>query len=565
VGNNRRTLGSSNHSQLLSKGNVLLAEGKLREAMACYEEAVALEPDDAPGRVNLGYTLVESGEPARAVQVLEPATERDPGLLDAWFLLGQALKGCGRLGEAEAALRRALALQPGFPFALRELAAVLAETGRGSQALEALDPVMEAFAQDPAIWYLRGNLEFGAGSFAQAAESYAHAAQLHPGFVEAMSNRAVCLQKLGRREEAIGLFEQALRLQPDYRGALYNLGVTLLDLGRCAQALQVCDAALRFHPQDANIHWNKATAHLLLGQLDEGWPEHEWRWKSNVLGQPIVPPAFKCPVWSGAEPLQGKTVLLYPEQGLGDTIQFLRYAPLVAARGARVLVQLPAALEPLVRDWPTVTLVREGDALPRLDFFCTFLSLPMAFRTTLESIPAQVPYLRSDPALRARWEERLGPRRSPRVGLVWSGNPAHQNDANRSIALAVLLAQAPSGFQWVSLQKEVRESDRAALADLPALLHVGEQLHSFAETAALADCMDLVISVDTSMAHLAGALGKPLWLLLPARPDWRWMLRREDSPWYPGARLFRQDQRRDWGTVLATVWGELRRAALGTS
>ena len=548
----------SDNTALIREGNALLADGKLADALACYEKAVQTCPGDAAAHVNLGYTLVETGDAARAALVLGQATRLDATLVDAWYLLGQAHRAAGRWADAEAAYRKALALQPGFAFAQRDLAQVLAQAGRGEAALEALEPAMATLAGDAGAWHLRGNLQFALRRFESAAQSYERAVALHPGFVEAMSNRAVCLLKLGARDEAVSLFNDALQLRPDYRGALYNLGVALLDLGRCSDAIDACDAALRIHPEDADIHWNKATAHLLLGQFAQGWPEHEWRWKTNVLGQAPVRPAFNCPQWTGAESVQGKTILLYPAQGLGDTVQFLRYAPLLAARGVRVLVQLPPVLEPLVHGWKDVELVREGDAVPRLDFFCTFLSLPMAFGTTLDSVPAQVPYLHSEPALRAAWESRLGAHRGLRVGLVWSGNAQHQNDANRSLPLAALAAQAPSGVQWVSLQKEIREGDRAALSAWPALLHFGDQLHTFADSAALADCMDVVISVDTSMAHVAGALGKRLWLMLPFRPDWRWMLVRTDSPWYPTAQLFRQDGQRDWEAVLARVMAALR-------
>lgn len=293
------------------------------------------------------------------------------------------------------------------------------------------------------------------------------------------------------------------------------------------------------HPLDANLHWTKAIGHLLMGDLRSGWAHYEWRWEASVLVERPALPAFTQPQWRG-EPLEGKTILLYAEQGLGDTIQMLRYLSPLADKGARIFLSVPPAIRPLCGGLKKYCVVLEDmDPALAFDYQCPLFSLPLAFDTVLETIPAQLSYLSSEPEVRAFCEEKLGPRRCPRVGLVWSGNAAHANDKNRSIPLSLLMAGLPEGFQWVSLQKEVRPSDLPAF-EAHDLFDASEDLRTFADTAALVDCMDLVISVDTSVAHLTGALGKPLWILLPHSPDWRWMREREDSPWYPSARLLRQ-------------------------
>ena len=545
------------NTSLKQQGNALLAEGRLAEAMACYEQAASLGPQDAAAHVNWGYTLVESASWSEAERVLRAALGLDASIADAWFLLGQALAGQSQASKAEEAFRQALALQPDFPFAARALAVVLAGQGRPADALEVLATADLAYAGDPSFWHLRGNLQFACRLYENAAESYGRAIELHPDFVEALSNRAVCCKRLGRREEAHELFARALALRPMYPSAIYNLGVLLLDEARCEEVLAISEEALRVHPQDADIHVNRADALLLTGRLGEGWLEYEWRWKARGLGVDLELPQLRSPRWTGQQPIEGKTLLVLHEQGLGDSIQFMRFVPLLLQRAARVLVQLPPPLVPLFAPRPGMSMVHEGQPLPPIDFHVMLPSLPMAFATEVATIPASVPYVVTDPVRRGRWEKELGPRTGPRVGLVWAGNPAHANDANRSMALATLLTDAPPGVQWVSLQKDVRPQDLVTL-EANHIFHAGKRLADFADTAALADAMDLVISVDTSVAHLVGALGKPLWVLLPFRPDWRWMLGRSDSPWYPSARLFRQDARRDWASVVDEVMQALR-------
>jgi hypothetical protein len=295
---------------------------------------------------------------------------------------------------------------------------------------------------------------------------------------------------------------------------------------------------------------------LLLGEFHKGWNEFEWRWRWGDF--PSQKRNFTQPLWVGKESLAGKTILLHSEQGLGDAIQFSRYARMVSALGARVILE---AGKPLLSLFSTLSgvsqLVERGSPLPSFDFHCPLLSLPLAFKTQMDSIPSSTPYLLSDPERVSRWQSRLGAKYKPRVGLVWRGNPTHKNDRNRSILLSQLIKHLPDHCLYVSLQKEVRDTDKDVLGYRNDIFQYGSELNDFSDTAAVCELMDIVISVDTSVAHLAGALGKEVWILLPYVPDWRWLLDRNDSPWYPTAKLYRQEVIGDWNGVLEKVKSDL--------
>jgi hypothetical protein len=378
-----------------------------------------------------------------------------------------------------------------------------------------------------------------------------------------MNSGAACA-RLGEWERSLDFHRRAMA-HADRRistTASYNMSCTLLAMSRCRESIEVLDRALLEQPGNADMHWNKAIAHLLLGEFDRGWPEYEWRWQLEAHG---AIPQLGLARWTGGQPLDGKRLLVFAEQGLGDSLQFMRYVPLLAQRGARVVLAVPAPLVAIAASMECCEVVANYDVRPSDDWMmCPLLSLPFAFGTTEATIPGSVPYLHSDAALRDVWAARLGPRTRPRIGLVWSGSPGHKNDANRSLALQQLLPLVSGDFEWISLQREVRDSDRTALASGLAR-DVSSHLQTFADTAALVDMLDLVISVDTSVAHLAGALGKPLWVLLPHSPDWRWQMDRNDSPWYPTARLFRQGTDRRWEPVIRRLTAALAELRLPAS
>ena len=364
-------------------------------------------------------------------------------------------------------------------------------------------------------------------------------------------NRAVVLDALQRPAEALESYVRSAALNPDSADAHYGRGNALAALLRLEEAVAAFDRAAALQPTNADFHFNKALALLMAGDFRRGWPLYEWRWRTEAVA-PLRRP-FAQPKWEGDPLLRGKTVLLHAEQGYGDTLHFCRYAPMVAARGAIVLLEVQPAVSALLHTLDGVARVlSRGDPLPAFDLHCPLLSLPLAFGTTLDSVPATVPYLHADPARVARWRERLGPPVRPRVGVVWSGSGGIAYD-QRSLSFEQFAAALPPGPEYVCLQKDIRPSDRAALAARADIRIVSDELTDFAETAALVSLLDVVVSSDTAAAHLAGALAKPLWLVLAFDPTWRWLVGRSDSPWYPTAKLYRQPTLGDWGAPLADI------------
>jgi tetratricopeptide (TPR) repeat protein len=402
----------------------------------------------------------------------------------------------------------------------------------------------------------RGNALRALNRPEQALASYRLALQFKPDYAEALNNCGVVLQELNRPGEALPYYEQALLHKPACVGTLINRGVALHDLNQLEAALASYQLAIRLEPASAEAQFGASLCRLLLGDFISGWQAYEWRWKVPAFA--ALRRAFTQPLWLGDAPLHGKTILLHAEQGLGDTLQFCRYAQAVAELGASVWLEVPASLQALLTQLPGIKgVVVRGQALPPFDYHCPLLSLPLALRTELATIPAQAAYLRADTGKIAGWSQRLAVHGRPLIGLVWSGSLAHVKDRHRSIPLAELSSVLNTGARFVSVQKEVPESDRAAFGQA-GLIDVAGGLHDFTDTAALLACLDHVITVDTSVAHLAGALGRPTTLLLAHRPDFRWLLGRDDTPWYPSLRLVRQDRPGDWSAAIAQVARWLR-------
>jgi hypothetical protein len=404
----------------------------------------------------------------------------------------------------------------------------------------------------PEAPYNLGNLAEKRGDYIAAAANFRRAAALRPGFYQAHNNLGAVLLKAHDAQGARESFARAVALKPGEAEAHHNLANALAELEQYEEALAACRRATALDPNHAQANFAEAILLLVQGRLREGFEKYEWRWKLGTL----VPRQFPVPLWNG-EDLAGRTILLHGEQGYGDTIQGLRYVPLVAARGARVVLEVPPPLARLAASVPGVAeLVAAGQALPRFDLSCPMLSLPRAFATTLETIPAEVPYLSPPAEALSQWRERLAGA-GPRIGIAWAGSPLHRSDAQRSIdieTLAPLLEM--KGPRWYALQVGERAGD---LARLPTggVTDLSPHLTDFAETAAAIAHLDLVVTVDTALAHLAGALNRPAWVMLRSRPDWRWLLEREDTPWYPSLRLFRQREREDWAQVVARVTAAL--------
>ena len=476
--------------------------GRLREAEALYREVLAAEPRNAEALHLLGVALHQLGRHEEAIARIEEAIGVDAARPEFHSNLGEVHRMCGRPAQAERAYRAALALNPG-------LAAAHGNLGHARLAQQRI---------------------------AEAAESYERAAELDPGNAGVIVNLAYAQLELGRLQEAERRSREALALRPLDAEAHQFLAAALAGLDRFDEAAASYRRAIELKPDYVEAHVNYAQLCLVRGDYAQGWKHYAWRRKRRDPAE-----------WTGAEDLRGKSILLHYEQGLGDTIHFCRYAPLVAARGAKVYLQVPAVLAPLLRGLGET--VPEGAPPPRTDFRCALLDLPAAFGTSLESIPADIPYVRADPG---EWRAKLSGDKAKLVGLCWRGNPTYAGDRHRSMPFTTLAPLfAVPGVRYVSLQKELRPEERHA-----RLLHPGLD---FAGTTGLVAALDLVISVDTVWAHWAGAAGKPLWLMLSRIPHWCWMTEREDSPWYPTARLFRQETQGDWAPVVARLARELRR------
>ena len=572
---------------LNNRGNALRSLQRPQDALSSFEQALAIAPGYADALNNRGNALFELRRFADALASYDLALQRNPSYTDALVNRGKCLAALKRGDDALASLDRALSLQPHHAAALRERGHLLRDRKQPTEALDSLDRALalspgdaeahlgralvlrdlkrfdEAFAAcDSALaikpTYVeaivaRGNIFHEMRAFDDAIKEYGRAIEIRPEFAEAYGNRANALVELNRPSEALEDYDRAIAAKP-YASALVNRGIALNYLDRPSEALESFDRAITLDPELVEGPWNKALLCLALGDFEHGWTNYEWRWRGATE---LVPREFAQPQLSGQD-LAGKTILLHAEQGFGDSIQFIRYLPMVKERAANVILEIPESLQLLMGDLTDgVTVVSRGSSLPAFDLHCPLMSLPFAFGTTLSTIPASMPYLHAPAERIGVWRERLLKVDRPRIGLVWSGRPDHKNDHNRSIALSRLEPLlSVAGVAFISLQREYREADLPTLETLP-ILRIDETLKDFADTAAVIHELDLVITVDTAVAHLAGALAKPLWLLLSHIQDWRWMRGRTDSPWYPTARLFRQPCIGDWGSVVAQVSREL--------
>ncbi len=530
-----------------NRGAALKALGRYEEALAAYDRVLVLKPGYAAAYNNRGFILAKMGRYEEALESFDRVIAVSPALSDAHNNRGVILKALGRWEEALAAFDLALAFNPGLAEIHNNRGGILKELDRYDEALSACDQAIVLSPDFADAHINRGNVLQALGRFEEAIEAYDLASRINPYGVEAFYNRGIALQNLERYEEALAAFDRVIAMKADSAEAYNNRGVTLQDMGRYEEALAAFDRAILILPDSAVIQSNKSILLLLRGEYEEGWRLYEWRLRKKEYKRPGK-------LWLGETDIKGKTILLYHEQGLGDTLQMLRYIPLLAQKGASVFLEVPASMLELVRNLPGVLGAwAQGENLPEFDLQCPFMSLPLAFQTTLATIPAAVPYLQAPENKVKFWKDRLGNKTCPRIGLVWSGTPSHKRDARRSIPLPVLSPLFKGKVEFHSLQIEYRDEDREILRENSRIADHSEEIADFGDTAALIEQMDLIISVDTSAAHLACAMGKPVWMMLPYSPDFRWLTNREDSPWYPTARLFRQPSPGNWDAVVAKI------------
>jgi tetratricopeptide (TPR) repeat protein len=510
---------------LFTLGVTRQRQRRFEEALQAFDRATQIKPDAVELWRHRGNVLVDLKRPDQALLSFQEVLKHNPYDRDAAYNSGSMLLQLKRLEEALSSLNLSDQLQPNHAPTLQKRALALHELGRSE---EALVDIKRAHALDPS----------------QA---------------DICNNAGVFLQRLGRDDEALPWIDRALKLRPDYPDAIINKAFSLAHLRRFAEAFALYDFMKVLHPGHAEAEWRRSHLDLSLGNFEAGWVGREARVKLPEL--PIARFDYPQPRWLGKEPVDGKTILVQMDEGSGDTIQFVRYVPMLAARGARIILMVADTLCPLLSGLAGVSecVPFSATTLPAFDMYCPITSLPLAFGTKLDTIPTETAYLPAPAASRLQiWEDRLGPHDRLRVGLVWSGNPKHVNDHNRSLPLSALVQLLDLDATFVSLQKDLKPEDKVTLLAQTNIVDLTDHLTDFAETAALVSSLDVVITVDTSVAHLAGALGRPTWILLPYWPDYRWLLDRDDSPWYPTARLFRQTEARDYVSVLERVRAELQ-------
>jgi tetratricopeptide (TPR) repeat protein len=538
-----------------SQGAALHQQGKLADAERIYREVLQRQPNHFDALHLLGVIALQTQRTEQGVELIRTAIELNPNVAAPHSDLSVALTELKRPTEALASCNRAIALKPDFAEAHNNRGNALLELKRQTEALASYDRAIALKPDYAKAFNNRGNALTELKRPTEALVSYDRAITLNADFAEAYNNRGNALTELKRSAEAVASYDRAIAVKSDYAEAHYNRGNALTGLKRPAEAVASYGRAIALRPDYAEAYWNQSLCFLLMGNFEQGLLQYEWRKK---LDEPIAVRSYPQPLWLGKENIARKALFIYWEQGFGDTIQFCRYAKLVEMRGAKVIMSVQEPLRELLKQIsPTIQIMKSNEDPTDFDYHCPLLSLPLAFATTLETIPAERQYIRSHEELRASWAARLPPRTKPRIGVVWSGAAGRNNDYNRSMELQELLPIFSPVADWTCLQKEIREGDSAVLRQAGCIAFFGDDLEDFSDTAALMDLMDLVITIDTSVAHLAGAMGKPVWILLAYNHDWRWLLERNDSPWYPSARLFSQQQLGNWAAVIDQVRNEL--------
>jgi tetratricopeptide (TPR) repeat protein len=539
----------------LSRALDLHKQGQIPEAIRQYEIILKKTGGGAALHLYLGIAYAQSGKLESARKNLERCIFYDPKNFTAHFNYGKLLEDNNLLEEAKTQYEQSLQINPKHLPAYLNLSGTRRKLGDIAGAIQALDDAISVNPKFADAHTNRGILLAELNEATGSIESLDQAIHLNPMSATALNNRGARLRELNRLPEALEDLNRALELQPAYAEAHNNRGNVLRDLNKHEEALLCFDKALSIQPNYASAHWNKSITLLALGKFQTGWSEYEWRLKLK----PESTRNYAAENWVGSSSLGGKTLFVYSEQGYGDIVQFCRYLPEVASRKCEIIFELPQNLLSLVSSLSCkFTALAKGASLPKFDAYCALMSLPHALGTDLNSIPGKNPYLSVEPDKISEWKKFLGPQKKTRIGLAWSGRKTHQNDHNRSISLELLHPILQLPYEFHSLQTEYRSDDLKTLNQTTALTRHDDVIEDFADTAALIECLDLVIAVDTSIVHVAGALGKPVWILLPYSPDFRWMLKRIDSPWYPTAKLFRQKTRNDWSSVIEDVVNQLR-------
>jgi len=541
-------------------GNALREQGKSEEALMYYKKALGINPNSAVTYFNMGITLRGQGKPDEAIFCYRKVLEINPASANVYFNMGNVLKDHNKTEEAISCYRKVLEINPKDADAYSNMGIAYKNQDNIEEAISCYKKALEINPESAEAYCCLADAYKDRNNLKEAISYYQKALHLNPEFPKAYIGIGGVYYQRDRLSEAISCCETALLFDPEYVEAYYNLGMIMDAVGQTEDAIKKYNHALQFDPEHRDASWNRSLALLLLGDFEEGWKGYEQRIHENEWKH-VYPYRYGLPRWDGSS-LAGKKLFIHEEQGIGDTLQFIRYLPMAKARGGTVVFETRPHIFSLLDNFEGIDMLVErspdGKPVVECDCYIPLLSLPGIFETALDTIPSNVPYLFSKPAKAKYWRDRLaGP--GFKVGIVWAGNPSHKKDASRSCPLKYFstLANIP-GVSLYGLQKGVAAADIEISSEGRFLKNVGAELKDFNDTAGLIENLDLVISVDTAVAHLAGAMGKPIWTLLPFVPDWRWMLGREDSPWYPTMRLFRQSNRGDWIPVLTRVENELR-------
>ncbi len=587
--------GTDDPSVLLQKAMDLQQRGRDAEAIPLYQRCLSRFPRNDTALFNLAVAFHKLGKYRRAVETYRRLLKNDPDRPDVWFNLAAALEASGDDGQAAAAYRKAIELKPGYRAAHFNLGLLLEQAGDPVNAAAALENAVRIDPEDPKAW-LRladiltrlkkhaaarrayekvialdrqcwqaynnlGNILLIQEDIPNAIKCYEKVVEACPGLAQAHYNLGSALRLAERFGQAEACLKRALEISPAYAEAWNNLALTYKNRGCYSRALECFDKAIDLAPDLAAARWNRAFVRLLKGDFRRGWRDFQWRFKIDRW-KTIYPFRLDLPVWDGTN-IDG-TLFVHDEQGLGDTIQFARYLELARRRCRKLVLETRPELAALLENLPgidRIVLRPGGSRHPAVAARAAIalMSLPLVFGTGLDSIPARTPYLKASPAKIGQWRQRLGDSGRPRVALVWAGRPRHTNDRNRSLSLEMLWPWLQLDLDFIGLQKGPAAAQAVEISPDRRIANLGPELEDFTDTAAVISLCDLVVTVDTAVAHLAGALGRPVWVLLPFVPDWRWMLERSDSPWYPSMRLYRQPRLRDWHSVIEQVLADLRR------
>ena len=548
-----------NFEALQLNGTLNLQQKKYKTALKFFNLALKINPRVPYVNYNLGNVLHNLERFDDALQSYDRAIQLKPDYAEAFYNRGVVLEHLQRFDDALQSIDRAIQLKPDYAEAFNNRGVVLEHLQRFDDALQSYDRAIQLKPDYAEAFNNRGVVLEHLQRFDEALQSIDRAIQLKPDYAEPFNNRGNALIGLKRFDEALQSIDRAIQLKPDFAEAFSNLGILLEYLQRFDDALQSYDRAIQLKPNYAEAYFNQSIIKLRLGKYEEGWRLYEYRQvkkdtKNNYKKFPI-------PLWLGNESIDNKVILILNEQGLGDSIQFCRYLLMLASLNPKEIIFM--VQKPLLSLFSNfnkkIKILEQDKPLPHFDYYSPLMSLPLAFKTTLGTIPVNIPYLTVDDVKNKYWQDRFGKQTKAKIGLVWSGSTTHKKDRYRSLALRQLVLLLELPFEFHSLQKEIRSDDKKILKTCKSLYQHQNDLNDFSDTAALLNQMDLIISIDTSVVHLAGALDKQVWVLLPYIPDFRWLLNRDNSPWYPSIRLFRQPKFDDWESVIQQLIIELKK------